>query len=221
MISVHSFTFNAFMENTYIVWDETGECAIFDPGCNADHEREELADFISKNNLKPVRLINTHCHIDHMCGNKFVAETYGLKLEIHEKEKRVLQGAAQYGVVFGFIVEPSPDPGHYLEPGEVIRFGNTRLLALYTPGHAPGELSFYCKEGGFVLAGDALFQGSIGRTDLPGGHAPTLLAAIKNELLTLPEDTIVYSGHGPSTTIGIEKRTNPFLQPGAEKWLEA
>lgn len=212
MTQVHIFEFNPFSENTCIVFDDTGECAIFDPGCYDHEEREQLRHFIEKNGLRPVRLINTHCHLDHVFGNAFVAKTWNLELEIHAGELPVLERFPQvcqmYGVPFS---EMSPMPGRFIEAGDLIEFGQTQLKVLFTPGHSPASLSFYCKEEGFVVAGDVLFYESIGRTDLPGGNTELLLQSIRSQLFTLPDETLVYPGHGPGTTIRHEKEYNPFL----------
>lgn len=215
MIQIQTFVFNPFAENTYVLWDETGECVIFDPGCFTQQERSELVRFIEQHRLQPVRLINTHCHIDHVFGNPFVARQWGLGLEIHEGELPVLahfeQVCKMYGILFS---EVQPLPANFIGGGETLSFGNTCLKALYTPGHSPASLSFYCAEGGFVLAGDVLFGESIGRTDLPGGNLETLLNSIRTELFSLPGETIVYPGHGEPTTVRHEKEYNPFLGGG-------
>lgn len=212
MADVVKLTFNDFQENTYIVYDMTGECVIFDPGCYRRHEEEELTGKIKELGLKPVRLINTHCHLDHVFGNKFVAEHYQLGLEIHEGELPVLQAVPQICMMYGLPpAAPSPDPSRFITVGEVIEFGNTRLETLFTPGHSPASVSFFCRESGFVIAGDVLFYGSIGRTDLPGGDFDTLISSIKTQLLTLPDETMVYPGHGPHTTVAFERENNPFL----------
>ncbi len=217
MTNVVRLTFNPFQENTYLVHDETGACAIFDPGCYDAAERDILVSEIERRDLRPVRLINTHAHLDHVFGNRFVAEKYGLGLEIHRGELPVLEAAPRAAMMYGLPVpEPSPEPEAFLEEGDTLSFGHTTLHILFTPGHSPASLSFYHKEAGFVLAGDVLFQGSIGRTDLPGGDLSTLLASIREQLLTLPDACVVYPGHGPPTTIGEERRSNPFLQPGFE-----
>lgn len=213
MTVVAKFTFNPFQENTYVVYDETKECIIFDPGCYTETERNELTDFINKKELKPVRLINTHCHLDHIFGNHFIHTQYQLPLEIHQGELVVLQAVPQVSMMYGIpYPDQSPNPGRFIEVGEMIEFGNSRLKSLFTPGHSPASLSFYCEASKFVIAGDVLFQGSIGRTDLPGGNFDTLIASIKTQLMPLPEEVEVYPGHGPKTTIGYEKRSNPFLQ---------
>lgn len=212
MTAVTYLTNNPFQENTYILYDETKECIIIDPGCFYGHEKEALVGYIQQHDLKPVRLINTHCHIDHVFGNKFVADTYGLGLEIHQGELVVLQAIPQVAQMYGIpYKEPSPEPTRYIAAGELIEFGNTKLEARFTPGHSPASLSFYCAESGFIIGGDVLFQGSIGRTDLPGGNMATLLKSIETHFLSLDDDTLVYSGHGNSTTIGAERQSNPFL----------
>lgn len=211
MIHVASFTFNPFQENTYVLYDETKECIIIDPGCYTENERKRLKAFIEKEGLQPVRLINTHCHLDHICGNAFVAKEYNLLLEAHEGEKVVLDASVAHGQMYGFVFEPSPAISKYLQAGEELSFGNSSLSILYTPGHSPASISFYSKADNFVIAGDVLFFMSIGRTDLPGGNHETLLQSIREQLFTLPEETIVYNGHGQSTKIGFEKVNNPFL----------
>ncbi|HMO37832.1 MAG TPA: MBL fold metallo-hydrolase [Saprospiraceae bacterium] len=212
MAQVVCLTFNPFEENTYLLYDDTKECIIIDPGCYTEQEKRELTRTIETLQLRPVRLINTHCHLDHIFGNHFVATTYGLPLEIHRGELPVLerapQAAAMYGVPFP---EPSPAPGAFIEAGEVITFGNTQLEVLLTPGHSPASLSFFCRADRFLIAGDVLFQGSIGRTDLPGGDYNTLIRSIREQLLPLGDDVTAYPGHGPATTIGFERLHNPFL----------
>ena len=213
MATVQSFIFNPFSENTYVVYDETLEAVIVDPGCFTKSERQELSDFISRQQLRPVRLLNTHCHLDHVFGNRYVFEKYGLLPEIHEGELAVLEAfvgvARQYGLP---IKETSPTPEKFIAQGELIGFGSTILESLFTPGHSPASLSFYCEAAQFILSGDVLFRESIGRTDLPGGNHKLLLQSIRNQLFTLPDQTKVYSGHGEPTNIGYERLHNPFLK---------
>ena len=211
MSTIHTFTFNPFQENTYVISDESKECIVVDPGCYSQEEKDQLAGFIQENDLKVQKLINTHCHVDHVFGNKFVSELYGVDLYIHLGELPVLAAYLEMGALFGIQGEPSPTPAGFLEEGEEVGFGNTKLKVILTPGHSPASISFYCEEDAYLIAGDVLFQGSIGRTDLPGGDFTTLINSIKNKLFTLPDSIIVYPGHGPYTTIGEEKRTNPFL----------
>lgn len=211
-MKVTCFTFNAFSENTYVLSDSTKECIIIDPGCYDKSEKQQLAEFIKSEGLKVVRLLNTHCHIDHVLGNKFVADTYNVPLEIHEKDLDVLHSVPAYAPNYGFPNYEEQLPGAYLEEGEKVKFGNTELAILFTPGHAPGHVVFYNKEEKVCIGGDVLFQGSIGRTDLPGGDFDTLIHSIKKELFTLPDEVTVYPGHGPETTISYEKKHNPFLR---------
>lgn len=206
------FTFNAFAENTYVIYDDTGECAIIDPGCNDPGEKSSLTDFISSKGLQPVKLINTHCHIDHVLGNAFISEKYDLKLTSHKGEIPVLDACLMVSGMYGIPYDPSPSITEYLNEGDKLTFGNTSLDVLYTPGHSPASISFYNSSSGVLIAGDVLFQGSIGRTDLPGGDFDTLISSIRNKFFNLPDDTVVYPGHGPSTTIIREKSYNPFLQ---------
>ncbi len=214
MTQVHAFTFNPFAENTYIVYDDSQQCIIVDPGCYTAEERQALQAFIEQQQLTPVGLLNTHCHIDHVFGNRFVAETYGLPLAIHVGELPVLEAIPAVAQLYGIPhVQQSPDPSpdHYLQEGQVYTFGQTSLEIRFTPGHSPASVSLYCKDSDFILAGDVLFQGSIGRTDLPGGNYNTLMQRIDTQLLPLPDHTVVYSGHGPATSIGAERRSNPFI----------
>jgi glyoxylase-like metal-dependent hydrolase (beta-lactamase superfamily II) len=211
MAKIEIITCNPFMENGFVVYDETKECVIIDPGCNNDEERKKFTDFIEREQLKPVKLLNTHCHLDHICGNKFFAEKYDLKLESHKGEQVVLDAAENHGKMFGFTFEKSPDIEVFLDEGDEVSFGNTLFKVLYTPGHSPASISFYCEKEEFVISGDVLFQMGIGRFDLLGGDFDTLIDSIKSKLMTLPDKTTVYAGHGPSTNIGYEKINNPYL----------
>lgn len=211
MITIQSFAFGPFQENTYVLYDETKECIIIDPGCYDDGNRNELAAFIESEQLKPVRLINTHCHLDHVFGNGFVADKYNLKLEINKKDEPILDSYMMTAKMYNLDAQPSPSASSYLDEGDNITFGNSSLEILFTPGHSPGSITFYNKEQKFMIVGDVLFQGSIGRTDLPGGDMDTLIASIKNKLLPFENEYVVYNGHGPSTTIGYERDHNPFL----------
>lgn len=212
LMQVISLTFNAFQENSYLLYDDTRECIIIDPGCSDAAEEQILVNTINEHGLTPVRLINTHCHVDHVFGNKFVADTYDLELEAHEGEQPVLAAVPQIAQMYGLRVTPSPPITKFLEEGDVITFGNSSLDVLFTPGHSPASISFYSKANKILIGGDVLFQGSIGRTDLPGGNFDTLIGHIKTKFMTLPDNVVVYSGHGPSTNIGFERMHNPFLQ---------
>jgi hydroxyacylglutathione hydrolase len=211
MISIHSFVFSPIQENTYILHDETGQCVIIDPGCYDDRERKILSSYIEDKKLMPVRLLNTHCHLDHIFGNAFISEKYNLKPEFNKMDQLVFDAFIPSCNLYGMECEPSPPAGNYLNEGDVIRFGNSSLEILFTPGHSPGSITFYNKEEKFMIAGDVLFYGSIGRTDLPGGNFETLIDSIKAKLFPLGDDFKVYSGHGPPTNIGFERKNNPFL----------
>lgn len=211
MASIISFTFNAFYENTYVIYDRTGACVIVDPGCYDRAEEDDLVDAISKKGLKPALLLNTHCHVDHVLGNKFVSDTYQIPLVMHRGELPVLQNVVNYAPSMGLRYRPSPDPERFVVDGDTITFGETTLDVLYTPGHSPASVCFYCKADNFIVSGDVLFHDSIGRTDLPGGSMPTLMHSIRTKLMNLPDETKVYAGHMQSTTIGRERLHNPFL----------
>lgn len=205
------FTFSSWAENTYLLYDETNECCIVDPGCSTSKERATLTDFITANNLTPTRLVNTHCHIDHILGNKFVHEKYNLPLISHKGEQIVLDGMVNVARIYGVDYKVSPDITEFLDEGDKLTFGNTELEILFTPGHSPASICFFHRESEQLIGGDVLFQNSIGRTDLPGGDHATLIASIKTKLFPLGDGVRVYPGHGPSTTIGEEKKSNPFL----------
>ena len=210
-IQVHSITFNPFEENTYFLIAPSNECIIIDPGCFDEMERQQLRTFIAENKLKPVRLINTHCHIDHILGNAFVAREYNLGLEIHEGELPVLNAGTTVAGMYGIPFDPSPSPKSYIKKGDEIMLDHVSMKVLFTPGHSPASICFYNEQDKWLIGGDVLFYESIGRTDLPGGNHDVLLNSIRTKLFTLPDDTIVFPGHGPETRIGYEKMFNPFL----------
>jgi glyoxylase-like metal-dependent hydrolase (beta-lactamase superfamily II) len=212
MLTVQPFTFNPVQENTYVVYNEKGQCGIIDPGCYFASEQKELTDFISQSQLQPVCLLNTHCHLDHIFGNRFVGETFGLTLHLHRLEKPVLDQGPAFGELYQLPFLNYEGKFNFIDEGDVIRIGEDELQVLFTPGHSPGHVSFYSRENKFVISGDVLFQGSVGRTDLPGADFKTLEESIKTKLYTLPPDVIVFSGHGETTTIGDEIKTNPFIK---------
>ncbi|HNQ60877.1 MAG TPA: MBL fold metallo-hydrolase [Bacteroidia bacterium] len=212
MIKVASFTFNPFAENTFVLSDETGEAIIIDPGCYDAEEKNMLSNYIEKQQLKPVKLILTHAHIDHILGNNYVSSKYNLGVEMHADDVELLLAAPVYGQVWGIQAEPSPGPSNLLKPGEFVNFGQSELEILFTPGHSKGSISFYSKQDKFAVVGDVLFNGSIGRTDLPGGNHSELIKSIREKLLVLGDEVRIYCGHGPETTIGHERKHNPFLQ---------
>jgi glyoxylase-like metal-dependent hydrolase (beta-lactamase superfamily II) len=212
MISVEKFTFNPFQENTYILFDETKECIIIDPGCYNKNEKEELLNFIKKNNLIPVQLLNTHCHIDHVLGNQIISNNYDLKLAAHVLEIPVLEGSAYWGSQYGINGDLSPEIEIYLHEGDCIEFGTSKIEVIFVPGHSPGHIAFINHDEKFIINGDVLFEGSFGRYDLPGGDIKQLAKSIKKQLFILPDDYRVYAGHMGETTIVKEKKANPILQ---------
>jgi len=211
MAQIHLFTNNPYQENTYILYDETGECAIIDPGMETAGEQNAVVNFIRDNKLKPILLLNTHCHIDHVLGNKFIFEMYGLKPQFHQGELPVIEAVVFYAPSMGIRYDVSPLPDDYLPETGTVKFGKTELQLIFAPGHSPAHLCFYDKDANLLVGGDVLFRGSVGRTDLPGGNFTQLMDNIEQKLFTLPDDCTVYPGHGPKTTIGYEKQTNPFL----------
>lgn len=211
-MKVKSFVFSPFDENTFVVFDEvTKETAIIDPGCYNLEEEEELADFIEKNRLRVKYLINTHCHLDHIFGNNFVKQQYNPEYLIPAKDLFLLENAPKMGRAFGIEMEEVKLPDGFYDENYTFKIGQYILKPVFTPGHTPGEYCLYCAEENILIAGDVLFAGSIGRTDLWGGDYDILINSIKSKLLTLPDETIVYPGHGESTTIRKEKATNTFL----------
>ena len=212
MIYIDFFTFSPIQENTYILWNEKSEALIIDPGCYFTAEQETVKSHITHKGLQPVQLLNTHCHLDHVFGNKWVAETYKLELFIHTLEEKMLALAPASGLMYGLGFDNYKGPLHFLNEGDAVHFGTDELLVIHVPGHSPGSICFYCKQQNFIIGGDVLFLESIGRTDLPGGSHEQLLKNIREKLFVLPDETIVYSGHGPQTTIGHEKMYNTFLR---------
>ena len=212
MLHVQPFTFNPVQENTYIVYNDEKDCCIIDPGCYFAKEEKQLTDFINENKLKPRYLLNTHCHLDHIFGNKFVQKQYNLVLHLHKLEEPVLAYGPVSGQMWQLPFDNYDGELKFIDEGDQIQLGKEHLDILFTPGHSPGHICFYSKAHKFLIGGDVLFQGSVGRTDLPGGSFETLEESIKTKLYTLHEDVIVYPGHGDSTTIGDEMKTNPFVK---------
>lgn len=213
MSQVVKLPFGPIQENTYVIYDQTLECIVIDPGCSNAAEREELLRVIDSLGLKPVRLINTHCHVDHIPGNPLITSTYGVGLEIHPNEVEVLKNAVDFADIFQIeMAGEQPPVKTFLQAGDEIKFGTTTLKVLFTPGHSPGSVSLYNETEGYVVTGDALFYRSVGRYDLPGANGLQLFESITTQLMTLPDDVKVYSGHGTDTTIGSERKHNPFLK---------
>jgi hydroxyacylglutathione hydrolase len=212
MITIKIFIFNDFQENTFVLSDETKECIIIDPGCNEPDERKELTDYIEKNGFLPKAILNTHCHIDHVLGCKFIVDLYKIPFIANREDIVLIKNALSFGSIFGINAEQPPMPDKTIDEGEEFEFGKSTLKIFHVPGHSSGSISLYSVEDKFVITGDVLFKNSIGRTDLPGGDYDTLIKGIKTKLLTLPEDTLVFPGHGPHTTIKEELKNNPFLK---------
>ena len=212
-MTVSGFTFNAFSENTYLLVDEaTQQCAIVDPGCYDPAEQQALRDYVTLRGWQVALLLNTHCHIDHVFGNQFIIDTYKVPFLIHTDDLATLHAVPAYAPSYGFPQYHPAEPTGFLTPGEPVRIGETELEVRFTPGHAPGHVVFYHAPTRTLIGGDVLFRGSIGRTDLPGGDHDTLIESINQQLFTLPDEVVVYPGHGPTTTIGEERSTNPFFK---------
>ncbi len=212
MINIETFVFNPFQENTYLLYDHSGECLIVDAGCQEDAEKEELVGYISEHGFRPVKLVNTHCHVDHVLGLKYLSEKYDIPFYMHEAERSLFKHSRDQAAFFGLKFEQPPEPSGYLEEGGELTFGESILRLIHIPGHSPGGVLLHSPEQKFLIAGDVLFRQSIGRTDLPGGDYDSLVNGIREKLFTLDPDTRVYPGHGPPTSIGEEMASNPFLQ---------
>jgi glyoxylase-like metal-dependent hydrolase (beta-lactamase superfamily II) len=211
MITIKRLEFNPFRENTYVVSDATGECLIIDPGCQEPEERDLLLAHFTQHGLKPVKIVNTHCHIDHILGVAFLHDQFKLPFLIHPREEPLLAASIAQGEFFGLEVQTPPEPTGFLNEGDKVPFGNSEFEVIHIPGHSPGGIVLLNREQHCLFSGDVLFQGSIGRTDLPGGDYDSLVNSIRQKLFILEPGTRVYPGHGPDTTIGIEKQSNPFF----------
>jgi hydroxyacylglutathione hydrolase len=212
MLTVKRFIFNPIQENTYVVYNGKDACAIIDPGCYFPQEKQTLSNWLKEAHLRPNILLNTHCHLDHIFGNKWAAEHYDLELQMGEKELWTFKFAPESGIRWGMPFENYSGNIRFLKEGDKIELGGDKLEVLFTPGHSVGHIVFYNRESGFVIGGDVLFRMGIGRTDIPGGDSDTLLKSISEKMLKLPDEVIVYPGHGEPTTIGYEKEFNPFLK---------
>jgi hydroxyacylglutathione hydrolase len=210
-MEIFRLVFSPIQVNTYILAGKSGNCAIIDCGCYGEKEFAELTGFLDEKKLNPVLLLNTHCHLDHIFGNGLILDRYGLRSHYSELEEQNRRLAPNHAMIFGLEMNVAPDAETYIEHNQTIGFEDISFKALHVPGHTAGSLAFYSEDNNCVFTGDALFAGSIGRSDLPGGNFNTLITSIKTHLLTLPDETVVYPGHGPETTIGKESRTNPYL----------
>jgi glyoxylase-like metal-dependent hydrolase (beta-lactamase superfamily II) len=212
MITIQDFCFSAFQENTYVLYNELKEAIIIDPGCYTRIEEKMLTDFIRKENLKPTLLLNTHCHLDHVFGNNYVSETYGLTAHIHPNEQIVLDRLPEAAAKWGVPTEAYKGSIQYIQEGEMIQFGSDSFKVLLTPGHSPGSVCFYHAEQDFMIGGDLIFKDGVGRTDLPGANPLDLIKSIREQIFPLPDSLTIYSGHGPATTWGREKEHNPYIK---------
>lgn len=211
-MTVKTFSFNPFQENTYLVYDDNKQAIVFDCGIILDYEKKAFNAYIKDNHINIVKVLNTHLHLDHQFGNRFLAETYQVKPEAHVEDEFLLDNVKAHGAMFGIPIKDEPQPiDAYIIDNQEFEVGSMRFKALHVPGHSPGSVAFYFEEEGCVFVGDVLFKGSIGRTDLPKGDYATLIRSIQNRLLPLPDSTVIYSGHGPATTITEEKANNPYL----------
>lgn len=209
MITIKKFVVNPLDENCFVISDSTGECIFIDPGFYYDEELSEISNYITQNKLNPVKIVSTHCHFDHIIGVEFVRREYGIPFLAHADDVFLIERATDN--MFGLKINPLKPVDSFLEEGEKVSFGNTELEIIHIPGHSPGHVVFYSKDENFIIVGDVLFRGSIGRTDLSGGNYNDLISNIKNKIFSLPDETKVYCGHGHETTVGFEKHTNPFF----------
>jgi len=212
MITIQDFCFSAFQENTYVLYNEFKEAIIIDPGCYTRIEEKILTDFIRKENLKPTLLLNTRCHLDHVFGNNYVSETYGLTAHIHPNEQIVLDRLPEAAAKWGVPTDAYRGPIQYIQEGELISFGKDSFKVLLTPGHSPGSVCFYNSQQDFLMGGDLIFKDGVGRTDLPGANPNDLIKSIREQIFPLPDSLTIYSGHGPVTTWGREKEHNPYIK---------
>jgi len=211
MAQIKTFVFNPFQENTFILYDNTKECVVIDAGCNEESEFKQIDQFIQENNLQLKAVVNTHCHIDHIMGNAYFVKKYKVDSVAHKEEMPLIERSKDMALAFGFEVEEPPVPNSLVDEGDEIKFGNIVLQVKHVPGHSPGSIALYNENEKYVIVGDVLFAGGIGRTDLPGGDYNTLISSIQSKLFTLNDDVVVYPGHGEKTTIEREKSTNPFF----------
>jgi glyoxylase-like metal-dependent hydrolase (beta-lactamase superfamily II) len=210
-MEVYRLVFSPIEVNTYIFADDSGESAVIDCGCYNEKEFDRLTRFIELKNYRPILLLNTHCHLDHVFGNRFMLEKYNLRTLCSEEEMVNLKNSPAHAEFFGLAMDEPPEPAGYLKDGDTVQVGSVILKAIHVPGHTAGSLAYYCEQESCIFAGDVIFSGGIGRTDLPGGNHQKLLKSIREKILVLPPSTVIYSGHGPATTVGNELKRNPFL----------
>ena len=211
MLNINRFVFNDFQTNTYILDTGGSECLVIDCACQYDHEWDTLKKFLNEKGLRPMDSIHTHFHVDHMIGYHYLFEEYGIGYKVHPASRLFIDLAAEFASVFGIRLGKVYEPTAFLEEGDIIRLNDVAFKVIYTPGHADGSVCFYCQEENVIFTGDVLFRDSIGRSDLPTGNYDKLKDSILRKLFVLPPDTVVYPGHGPSTTLGYEMQNNPFV----------
>ncbi len=211
-MELKTFVFNPFYENTYLLYDENKEAVIVDPGCYEKFEQDELISFIHENDIKPLAILNTHCHIDHVLGNAFLKRHYGIPLWIPENEQEMFRSVEAYAFNWGIANYETSEPDHLYAEDETFELGDSSIRFIYAPGHSPGHMMLYIDKDATLIAGDVIFRESIGRSDLPGGDYATLESSIKQKVYTLPKDTNIFPGHGPQTTVGYEMMNNPFVK---------
>lgn len=211
MLQIKVFTFSLFSENTYILIDENQDCVVIDPGCYAESEKQLLLRFLTENKLQLKAVWLTHGHVDHIFGLDFLKKQFNMPIIGHSLAKIEIERSLQYAAMYGTPMSSCPPPDSFVSEGDTLTLGANTFSVLFTPGHSPGSISFYCEKENLLVSGDVLFQDSVGRWDLPGGNFETLMQSITNKLLPLPDDTTVYSGHGASTKLGREKQRNPYI----------
>lgn len=212
MLAIQTFCFNPFQENTFVLFNTAKEAIIVDPGCYIRSEQATLKNWIAENELTPKLLLNTHCHLDHVFGNNFIADTYSLAVHIHPNEKIVLDRLEEASERWGVPTAAYHGEIIFIDKSESLQFGEDTFSILETPGHSPGSICFYHQAQDFIIGGDLIFQDGVGRTDLPGGNPAELIKSIREQILPLPDTLTIYNGHGPATTLGREKLHNPYIQ---------
>lgn len=211
MIKLKQFVFNELGVNTFVLHDDTQLCIIVDPGCNSTSQQTKLSAYITENNLMPAYIVNTHGHFDHVFGNSWAKALYNCPILMHRDDLHLIEHIDKFAGLFGFEVEKAPFPDRFLYDGDILKFGETSLKIIHVPGHSPGSICLYSEPDRLLVSGDVIFNGGIGRTDLPAGNHGLLMRGIREKILTLPPETVVWPGHGPQTTIRNEHDTNPFL----------
>ncbi|MFW5821206.1 MAG: MBL fold metallo-hydrolase [Bacteroidota bacterium] len=212
MIEFKTFVFNPFAVNTYVIYNSGADGYIIDAACSDENELKQLIEFTEKESIQVKGLINTHCHVDHILGVEYLRKYFNTEFLCAQEEQFLIDSSVAQGQFFGLKVNKPSNPDRYISEDDILNLNDSKIQIFQVPGHSPGSLVFYLGDEKKLFCGDVLFSGSIGRTDLPGGDFKTLVDGIKNKLMVLDDDVMVYPGHGPSTTIGDENFLNPFLQ---------